>query len=232
MGCFGGGDTGGGGGSVPMPSYSPAPTSTPDNTGTIEGTVYMSTDEGNSVSVLIGKKGVSKSSTPVEGALLSLVDLGKSTYSDSEGKFKFENVPEGQWILMVSYQGRKSAGTVTVVAGKTTVVTIELPNENPTPTPDEDTGTLRVIAQGFYEGDKWVTVSYIRVWEYGNYSRRWYNSWDELGNEGQVNFELDCYNAPKNKYYVAEVGWHNGDTITNDTIYLYQDDQTVYIYHY
>jgi hypothetical protein len=101
----------------------------------------------------------------------------------------------------------------------------------PDPTGGTDTGKLTIRTYSFYQGDQWVGVNYIRVWEKGNYSKRWFQSWNDFGNEGQSNYELSCYGAEKNKYYVAEIQWYNGDNQQKDTIYLYQDDQVEFIEH-
>lgn len=222
-GCFGGG--GGFPGDPTDPGTStPTETETPDNpetsTGTIQGTVYEAQEGG--------------SNTPAKNALVSVADQGISTYTDSNGEFELEDVWAGERLVVVSYQGQKSSSYVTVEAGKTTVVTVEMPSSDISDGDNDDTetGVLRIVAHSFYEGDEWVGVNYIRVWEYGNYSQRWYNSWDEQGNEDQYQYQLNCYNAEKYKYYVVEVGWYNGDVEQNDTIYLYQDDQTEYIFHY
>ncbi|MFP4498156.1 MAG: carboxypeptidase-like regulatory domain-containing protein [Vulcanimicrobiota bacterium] len=219
VGCFGGG-----GGFTPpdipeIPTNSPpAPTDAPTGYGTLEGTVSLAGEGGSSI--------------PAENALVSIIDQGVSTSTDANGEFKLENISAGQLMVLITHNGSKSAGLVTVEADKTTVINVEMPDSDEVePEPGEETATLKVIANSFYENDELVTVEYIRVWEDNNYNRRWYQYWDKEGNEGQSNFELDCYNAPKNKYYTVEVGWHNGDTQTKDTVYLYMGEQVEYIYH-
>lgn len=207
---------------VPLPTETYTPIA---NTGTIEGFVYIADDGG--------------SSYPAPHALVAVIDQGISVYTDSYGSFRLTNVWAGKRMLLASYAGSKAVGEVNVIAGGTVNVTIELPAPHATPTPtptsspgdNDDTGTLRIITYSFYENGEWVGVEYIRVWEYGNYANRWYQSWNETGYWGTVSYELDCYNAKKGRYYEVEIGWYNGDYEIYE-VYLYKDDQTEYFYHY
>jgi len=205
------------------PSSSPYPTITPTSTtyGTLEGTITQAER--------------SDRATPVPMALVSVIDEGLSAYTDTSGKFKIENLPAGQKMVRVQGNGQSLTNYVTIVAGKTTVITVELPSggsSTPTPTPTStvSTGTLNVKAYSFYEDGQQVGVKFIRVWEYGNYNKRWYNSWSEYA--GQSVYELGCSNATIGKYYVVEVEWHNGDTETRDSNYFNYSGQTIWINHY
>ena len=42
---------------------------------------------------------------PLEGALVSIEELGRSTSSDRFGSYRFSNVPAGDYTLVVSYVG-------------------------------------------------------------------------------------------------------------------------------
>jgi hypothetical protein len=244
LGCYGGGG-GGGGFATPTatptspitwtPSYSPTwsptwtPTSSPYPTITPTQTTY-GTLEGT-----ISQAERSDRATPVPSALVSIIDDGLSAYTDAQGKFKIENIPPGQKMVRVQGNGQSLTNYATIVAGKTTVISVELPaggSSTPTPTPTSTikTGTLNVTAYSFYENGSLVGVKFIRVWEYNNYNKRWYNSWSESA--GQSSYQLGCNNATIGKYYVIEVEWHNGETETRDSNYFYYDGQTVWINHY
>lgn len=219
-GCSGGGaNIGSPPPASPLPTYSPTPTPTA-GTGTIEGQIYIVLDKDDTI--------------PAKNAFISLIDQGISTYADADGKFVLENVWAGERLMVVTTGNSKTAGTVTVEAGKTTVVTIEMPQSEPAdPGTGETTGNLTVVAYGNYDYDgNWTGVKFIRVWEDNNYSKRWFASWDEKGNEGKPSYELTCYNALKNKYYVIEVEWYDGHNQQSDTTYLYLDNQTQFIYRY
>lgn len=173
-------------------------------------------------------------SVPAAGAFVTLIDQPLSTYADDNGEFVLEEVWPGDRLMSVNYEGSKMTGVVMVEAGKTTVMTIEIPEEGSggeDPPPDGETGTLNIITYGYYEGDEWIGVNYIRVWEEGNYSRRWYASWDDYGNEGQTSFELSCFNAPMDGWYVVEIQWYDGEISQTHTVHLYLDNQTEYFYH-
>ncbi|MCE1248223.1 MAG: hypothetical protein LWY06_16405 [Firmicutes bacterium] len=245
LGCYGGGGGGGGWGTptatptAPItwtPTYSPtwtptwSPTSSPYPTITPTSTVY-GTLEGT-----ITQAERSDKSTPVPSALVSIIDDGLSAYTDTSGKFTIQNISPGQKMVRVQGNGQTLTNYVTIVGGKTTVITVELPSggsSTPTPTPTStstQTGKLNVSAYSFYESGEQVGVKYIRVWEYGNYNKRWYNSWTE--STIQTSYQLGCSNATIGKYYVVEVGWQNGDTRTSDSNYFYYDGQTIWINHY
>ncbi len=226
-GCSGGA---GGIGDMSEPDPMPPFTVTPIDdgpTGTIEGTVRLILEDEDTI--------------PAAGAFISLIDQAISTYADDDGEFILENVWAGERLMIVTAGSAKASGSVTVEEGKTTVMTIEMPyspstedpGDDPAPDPEPDTGNLTIITYGLYDAEyNWVGVNYIRVWEYGNYSNRWYASWADLGNEGKPSYELTCYNAEKYKYYVVEIQWYDGYNQQTDTIYLYLDNQSEFITRY
>lgn len=207
---------------LPTPTYSPWPTPTyspSPGTGAIEGTITQAQN--------------TYQATPVPMALVSVIDQGLSAYTDTQGKFRINNVWAGTRMVMVQGNGQSAINNVNVVAGKTTVINVELPAGSPSPTPTSTTapkGTLVVKAYGFYQNGEWVGVKYIRVWEYQHYENRWYNSWN--ASNQQTSYELSCRNATLNRYYVVEVEWHNGAHEFLDTNYFYYDGQTIWVYHY
>lgn len=72
----------------------------------------------------------------------------------------------------------------------------------------EKTGPLDVKAHGYYEGDRLVPVTEIRVFEVGNYRKRSYNTFP--GGWPDSSHRMD--DARVGKHYRVKVTWASGAT--------------------
>ncbi len=65
---------------------------------------------------------------PLAGATVTIKDLGRSTTTDVEGIFRFNNLPIGSYGIIITYTGFKDASleNIAVNAGKETVLSIQL----------------------------------------------------------------------------------------------------------
>jgi hypothetical protein len=74
------------------------------------------------------------------------------------------------------------------------------------------TGPVKVNAHGFQEGDKFVPVQQIRIYEVNNYGHRTYQTFG--GNYEQYSWRMD--DAKVGKDYKVQVTWANGYSETRD----------------
>lgn len=213
------------GGIYPTPTQTP--TTTPTGSGTLTGKVMQEVTGGDPV--------------PVNFGLITIMDQGVSAYTDSSGNYQLEGVWAGERLVLIQGNGRSVTRQASILAGQTTTLDVTLPagsqpmptptvSPSPSPSPTAGTGTLNIYVYGFYENNEWVGVKYVRVWEYTNYSNRWYQDWSEYAQ--QTRYEINCRGANLNKYYTVEVEWHNGAYQTDSSIYFYRDGQVEWIQRY
>ena len=70
-----------------------------------------------------------ESLAPVTGALVFLEELGLETVSDATGAYRFDDVPNGSYHMIVAAEGYTSQRVEVAVAGDEMVFEIELPRE-------------------------------------------------------------------------------------------------------
>ena len=66
---------------------------------------------------------------PVSGALVFIEELGLDTVSDDAGAYRFDDVPNGSYHMIVAAEGYTSQRVEVVVAGAEVVFEVELPRE-------------------------------------------------------------------------------------------------------
>lgn len=106
----------------------------------------------------------------------------------------------------------------------------ERSNEGRPTNPDKpqtgQTGPLTAKAHGFYEGNKFVPVQQIRIYEVGNYSHRTHQSFSG----GWPEYSWKMNNARVGQYYKVQVTWANGYTETRDVRMTSAGGQSIDIY--
>ncbi len=142
------------------------------------------------------------------------LDDGQQALSDSNGAFRLDNLPAGTMKAYITLPGYKSgSGQVEVAPGGTRTLQVSLSpttGEEVGARSQETTGNFTVTAYpfrlGMEERDRYW-VYRIEVWEYGNYQRRWENTWwDDVGD---ASFDLQCPGAPLGRSYAVVVTWRN-----------------------
>src|SRR5689334_11165104 len=63
---------------------------------------------GSAIVVLTGKITDAKSGEPLVGATIYFPDLRTGTSADRQGMYKIQNIPQGKYLLEVSYTGYTS----------------------------------------------------------------------------------------------------------------------------
>ena len=181
---------------------------------------------------------VSSEGGPLANAQIHLDD-GQHTLSDSQGAFRLDNLEPGTMRAYITFPGYKSAsGVVQVTPGTPRTLQVSL---SPTSGAEvgarsaEQTGTFTITAYPFAVGQEqrnryWVYR--IECWEYGNYQRRWTNTW--WTDVGDASFDLKCPGALLGRSYAVIVTWHNrlGDERTYRWTPEFQSDgQTMRYYN-
>lgn len=144
------------------------------------------------------------------------LDDGQQTISDANGAFRLDALPAGTMKAYITLPGFKSAsGQVEVAPGATRTLQIAL---SPTSGQEvgarsqEATGTFTVTAMAFHHGPEphnRYRVYRIEAWEYGNYHRRWENTWWNDVDDASV--DLKCTGAPLGRSYAVVVTWRSQD---------------------
>lgn len=158
------------------------------------------------------------------------LDNGQSATSAADGTFRIASVPAGTRTLTASATNYKTAqGTVTIRTGQTTSVLISL---SPVVSPPQTTGTLNVAAYAWYYSGSRYWPYRIEVQEYGNYSKRWSNTW--YTDYGYSRTDLPCTGANVGRSHTIRITWRasNGSQYSN-TWYrtLNSTYQTEYFYN-
>ena len=147
------------------------------------------------------------SGVPLSGAQV-MIDSGHNAVSDANGEFRIDGIPAGDHLVYVTLIGHQTAvGQVTIMAGTTRSVLVELaPSAGGGGDGGEATGKL--IVRGYpYYGDTRYWVSRIEIFEQGNYSERWSNSW--YSDTGNAYNQLTAGGAILGRTYNIKVTWRN-----------------------
>ncbi|NDD27389.1 MAG: hypothetical protein EB084_03885 [Proteobacteria bacterium] len=99
---------------------------------------------------------------------------------------------------------------------------------NPDKPSTGQSGPLTAKAHGFYEGNKFVPVQQIRIYEVGNYGHRTYQSFGG----GWPEYSWKMNDARVGKYYKVQVTWANGYSETRDVQMSSPSGTSVDIYRY
>jgi len=139
-----------------------------------------------------------------------MVDSGHTAVSDANGEFRIDGIPAGDHLVYVTRIGHQTAvGQVTILAGTTRSVLVEL-----APATGggggggggETTGNLTVRGYPYY-GDTRYWVNRIEIFEQGNYSERWSNTW--YSDTGNAYNQLTADGAIVGRTYNIKITWRN-----------------------
>ncbi|MCR5663048.1 MAG: carboxypeptidase regulatory-like domain-containing protein [bacterium] len=168
---------------------------------------------------------------PIKGASVSL--NGQRTHTDSNGVFSFSNIPAGPASIRITADGfREASGNVTIAEGESRNVKVSLSSTGNSSSSSrqsaQETGSFTIKAHSYIDG-KWPTpppqylrrlprgmrtprdhrywVYKIEVWEEGNTSKHWQNTWWD--DNGEAIFELNCRDANLNKPHTVKITWRD-----------------------
>ncbi len=175
---------------------------------------------------------VSNAGHPIKGATVSL--NGQRTHTDSSGVFSFSNVPAGPASIRITAEGFRGAdGSVTIKEGEVRNVKVSLSKTGDAYGSSGNdsapqTGTFTIKAHAYIDGtwpapppqylrrlprgmrsprDHRYWVYKIEVWEEGNMSKHWQNTWWDDNREAI--FELNCRDANLNKPHTVKITWRD-----------------------
>lgn len=168
---------------------------------------------------------------PIKGASVSL--NGQRTHTDSNGVFSFSNIPAGPASIRITADGfREASGNVTIAEGESRNVKVSLSSTGSSSSSSkqsaQETGSFTIKAHSYIDG-KWPApppqylrrlprgmrtprdhrywVYKIEVWEEGNTSKHWQNTWWD--DNGEAIFELNCRDANLNKPHTVKITWRD-----------------------
>ncbi len=215
--------------------------------------VFINRFPSNRVAVTVGNTGGTTASTTTatitglcedtSGNVLPgtqvMVDSGQYAVSDANGNYTIGDIPPGDHLVIATHIGNNvGTGQFTLSAGVTTRVLVQLAPLSQTGSGSggspggTQSGTLDVVAYPYDVGSVRWFVHEIQISEYGNYSNRWTQYWDDLG---QSSFDLTADSAVVGRDYVVHVTWED----TNDAsqqqtgtwyVTLYNSSETKYYY--
>lgn len=165
----------------------------------------------NGTGSLIGEV-VSSSGSPLVNATIQL-QSGPSTVTNARGQFELANIPPQQTTAFITLPGYKSArGQVTIVAGQKRTLKVSLSSTGASDVgarSQESLGTFHVVGQAERVGprERRFWVYQIEVWEYGNASKSWKNTWWE--DHGDLSYDLRCDDAHLGRDYCVKITWRN-----------------------
>ncbi len=150
----------------------------------------------------------STTEAPLSGAQI-LMDTGHSAVSDASGNFRIDNVPAGDHLVYVTLIGYQTAvGQVTIMAGTTRSVLVELaPVSGGGGGGGETQGNLYVRGYPYTSGGERFWAYRIEIFEQGNYSERWSNTW--YSDYGDAYNQLKADGAIVGRTYNIKITWRN-----------------------
>lgn len=186
--------------------------------------------EVNGKVVLRDSSGNPDESKGISGAVVKVYQGNRfrTCVSGHDGSFVLRDVSPGENLMSITARGfREASGRVKVTENSTRNVLVGLSSLWGR---SADNGYINIYAYGHedYEGNR-IGVESIRVHQVGDYSHRWYNSWNP--GYGYTYQSLSCSRAPVGKYYRIVVVWGDGSVRTRD-IYLSNKYRDVSIYHW
>lgn len=147
---------------------------------------------------------------PLSGAQI-MVDTGQTAVSDANGEFRIDGIPAGDHLVYVTRIGHQTAvGQVSILAGATRSVLVELAPASGGGGGGgggETTGNLYVRGYPYDSGDTRHWAYRIEIFEQGNYSKRWSNTWyTDTGNSYN---QLRADGAIVGRTYNIKITWRN-----------------------